>query len=66
VILDARMPLYDETELLQMLRKRFLKHPVKIVAVTGDARPELRETLRREGAHPYMIKPCTWRPSMRR
>src|SRR5258708_40113542 len=57
VILDVHMPLYDGTEGLQMLRKRFLKHPIKIVALTGDARPELREALRRDGANAYMIKP---------
>ncbi len=46
-------------ELLQvfMLRKRFLNHPIKILALTGDARPELREALRRDGANAYMIKP---------
>jgi CheY-like chemotaxis protein len=57
VILDVHMPLYDGTEVLQMLRKRFLNHPIKILALTGDERPELRETLRRDGADGYMIKP---------
>ncbi|HKB33749.1 MAG TPA: response regulator [Candidatus Dormibacteraeota bacterium] len=57
VILDVHMPLYDGTEVLQMLRKRFLNHPIKILALTGDARPELREALRRDGANAYMIKP---------
>ena len=57
VILDVHMPLYDGTEVLQMLRKRFLNHPIKILALTGDARPELREALRRDGADGYMIKP---------
>jgi len=57
VILDVHMPLYDGTEVLQMLRKRFLNHPIKILALTRDARPELREALRRDGADGYMIKP---------
>lgn len=56
-ILDVHMPLYDGTEVLQMLRKRFLNHPIKILALTGDARPEIREALKRDGADGYMIKP---------
>src|SRR5260370_4183808 len=51
------MPLYDGTEVLRMLRKRFLNHPIKILALTGDARPELCEALTRDSANAYMIKP---------
>src|SRR5258708_34664386 len=57
VILDVHMPLYDGTEVLQMLRKRFFNHPIKILALTGYARPELHEALKRDGANAYMIKP---------
>ncbi|MGH7760226.1 MAG: response regulator [Candidatus Dormibacteraceae bacterium] len=57
VILDVHMPLYDGTEVLQMLRKRFLNHPIKIIAVTADVSLDLRETLERAGADGYMTKP---------
>ncbi len=30
VILDVHMPLYDGVELLQLLRKRYVLHPIKV------------------------------------
>src|SRR5258708_25931823 len=57
VILDVHMPLYDGTEVLQMLRTRFLNHPIKILALTGAARPDRHEARGRGGANAYMIKP---------
>jgi CheY-like chemotaxis protein len=57
VVLDIHMPLYGGVEVLQMLRKRFLNHPIKIIAVTADSGPELHAELIREGIDGYMTKP---------
>jgi CheY-like chemotaxis protein len=59
LILDIHMPLYGGVEVLQMMRKRFLHHPMKIIALTADARPELREELLREGIDGYLTKPVS-------
>jgi len=59
LILDIHMPLYGGVEVLQMLRKRFLHHPMKIIALTADARPELRDELMREGIDGYLTKPVS-------
>jgi CheY-like chemotaxis protein len=42
-----------------MLRKRFLRHPVKVIALTADVTNELREELIREGIDSYMTKPVS-------
>jgi CheY-like chemotaxis protein len=57
VILDVHMPLYEGVEVLQMLRKRFLEHPIKIIALTADAGAGLRDDLARGGVDGYLIKP---------
>src|SRR3982074_1770083 len=54
LILDVHMPLYDGNEILHMLRKRFLHHPIKIIALTADSRGELRAELMREGVDGYL------------
>ncbi len=59
LILDMHMPMYGGVEVLQMMRKRFLNHPMKIIALTADARPELREELVREGIDGYLTKPVS-------
>ena len=59
LILDVHMPLYEGVEVLHILRKRFLHHPMKIIALTADARPELREELMREGIDGYLTKPVS-------
>ena len=59
LILDIHMPLYGGVEVLQMLRKRFLHHPMKIIALTADARPELRDELLQEGIDGYLTKPVS-------
>ena len=59
LILDIHMPLYDGVEVLQMLRKRFIHHPIKIIALTGDAGSGLRDELLREGIDGYMTKPVS-------
>jgi two-component system, NarL family, sensor histidine kinase BarA len=57
LILDIHMPLYEGVEVLQMLRKRFLNHPIKVIAMTADPRSELHDELIREGIDGYMTKP---------
>lgn len=57
LILDVHMPLYEGVEVLQMLRKRFLHHPIKIIALTADADSGLRDELMNEGIDSYLTKP---------
>jgi len=57
LILDMHMPLYDGVEVLEMLRKRFRRHPMKVIALTADALPEIREELERGGIDGYLTKP---------
>lgn len=57
VILDVHMPLYDGVELLQFLRKRYVLHPIKVIALTGDLSDEVREALAGGGIDSFMTKP---------
>jgi CheY-like chemotaxis protein len=59
LILDMHMPEYGGVEVLTMMRKRFLHHPMKIIALTADARPELRDELLQEGIDGYLTKPVS-------
>ena len=34
VILDVHMPLYDGLEVLELLRRRYVLHPIKVIALT--------------------------------
>src|SRR6267143_4916777 len=57
LILDVHMPLYEGVEVLQMLRKRFINHPLKVIALTADTRSGLRDKLLREGIDGSLTKP---------
>jgi CheY-like chemotaxis protein len=57
VILDVHMPLYDGVELLQFLRKRYVLHPIKVIALTGDLSEEVRDALAGGGIDSFMTKP---------
>ena len=59
LILDVHMPLYGGQEVLQMLRKRLLVHPIKIIALTADTRWVLRDEMKRDGVDGYLIKPVS-------
>lgn len=61
VILDVHMPLYDGVEILQMLRKRYVLHPIKVIALTGDLSVELRTALTDSGIDSFMSKPVDLR-----
>jgi DNA-binding response OmpR family regulator len=57
VILDVHMPLYDGVEVLELLRKRHMAHPVKVIGLTGDLSDDLRAALERSGIDSYLTKP---------
>ena len=57
VIMDVHMPTYDGVEVLQFLRKRYLLHPIKVIALTGDLSDDLREALERKGIDSFLTKP---------
>jgi len=57
VILDVNMPTYDGVELLQFLRKRYVLHPIKVIALTGDLSDDVRLALAGSGIDSYMTKP---------
>ena len=59
LLLDGHMPLYGGVEVLQMLRKRTLPHPIKIIALSGDVGLELRDELMRNGVDGYITKPAS-------
>jgi CheY-like chemotaxis protein len=57
VILDVHMPMYDGVEVLQILRKRHIRHPIKVIALTGDSSPETRDALEASGVDGFVVKP---------
>jgi DNA-binding response OmpR family regulator len=57
VLLDVHMPDYDGIEVLHLLRKRFLKHPVKVIALTADLSDSVRAALQSAGIDSYLVKP---------
>ena len=57
VILDVHMPMYDGVELLQLLRKRHILHPIKVIALTGDLSRDVRDALARGGIDSFLTKP---------
>jgi CheY-like chemotaxis protein len=59
LILDVHMSVYGGHEVLQMLRRRFLAHPIKVIALTADTSWALREEMKDEGVDGYLIKPVS-------
>ncbi len=57
VILDIHMPLYDGVEVLHMLRKRFLRRPIRVIAVTADVNSKLHDQMDLESVDSYVTKP---------
>jgi len=57
VILDVHMPMYDGVEVLEMLRKRHLLHPIKVIALTGDLSEPVRKALEGGGIDAFLTKP---------
>ena len=57
VILDVHMPLYDGVEVLEMLRKRHVLHPIKVIGLTGDGSEQVRLAFVRNGVDSFLVKP---------
>ena len=57
VILDIHMPLYDGVEVLHMLRKRFLRRPIRVIAVTADVNSTLHDQMDLESVDSFVTKP---------
>jgi len=57
VLLDVHMPAYDGIEVLHLLRKRFLAHPVKVIALTADLSDTVRGALQSAGIDSCLAKP---------
>ncbi|TMF70451.1 MAG: response regulator [Chloroflexi bacterium] len=57
VILDVHMPMYDGVEVLQLLRKRHVLHPIKVIGLTGDLSDEVRQALELSGIDSFLTKP---------
>jgi len=57
VILDVHMPVYNGVEVLEMLRRRHVLHPIKVIGLTGDLTEEVRLALVREGVDSFLTKP---------
>ena len=57
VILDVHMPLYDGIEVLEMLRKRHVLHPIKVIGITSDESEHVRLALVRNGIDSFLVKP---------
>lgn len=57
VILDFHLPMYDGGEILDLLRKRYVLHPVKVIGLTADVSDEVRDELQQTGIDSFMTKP---------
>jgi CheY-like chemotaxis protein len=57
VILDVHMPMYDGVEVLEMLRKRHVLHPIKVIALTGDSSESVRAALESGHIDAFLTKP---------
>jgi CheY-like chemotaxis protein len=57
VILDVHMPMYDGVEVLQLLRKRHIIHPIKVIALTADSSDETRAALEANRIDSFFVKP---------
>jgi CheY-like chemotaxis protein len=57
VILDVHMPMYDGVEVLEMLRKRHILHPIKVIALTGDLSESVRKALNGGRIDAFLTKP---------
>lgn len=57
VILDVHMPMYDGVEVLELLRKRHILHPIKVIALTGDLSDAVRKALEGGRIDAFLSKP---------
>jgi CheY-like chemotaxis protein len=57
VIIDMHMPMYDGVEVLELLRKRHVLRPIKVIALTGDVSDSVRLALERGHVDAFFTKP---------
>lgn len=57
MILDFHLPMYDGGEVLDLVRKRHLLHPMKVIALTADESEEVRSALQEGSVDSFLIKP---------
>lgn len=51
------MPIYDGVEVLDLLRRRHLLHPMKVIALTADLSHRVRAALEAGRVDAYLTKP---------
>jgi CheY-like chemotaxis protein len=56
-ILDVHLPVYDGVEVLDLLRRRHVLHPIKVIALTGDLSEHVHDALEGGQIDAYMTKP---------
>jgi len=57
VILDVHMPVYDGVEVLELLRRRHVLRPIKVIGLTGDGSEQVRLAFVRNGVDSFLVKP---------
>jgi CheY-like chemotaxis protein len=57
VILDVHMPVYDGVEVLELLRRRHVLRPIKVIGLTGDGSEQVRLAFVRNGVDGFLVKP---------
>lgn len=61
IILDFHLPMYDGGEVLDLVRKRYLLHPMKVIALTADESEDVRSALRQGNVDSFLTKPVDLR-----
>jgi len=56
-VIDVHMPVYEGVEVVELLRRRHLLHPLKVIALTGDVSRSLHLALAAAGIDSYLTKP---------
>jgi CheY-like chemotaxis protein len=57
VVLDVHLPGLDGTKVCQNIRARAGFKETRVLAISGDKDPALRETILKEGADGFLVKP---------
>ena len=56
-VLDVHLPLYDGVEVLELLRRRHVLHPIRVIGLTADLSDDVRRSLETMGVDAYLTKP---------
>jgi two-component system, OmpR family, KDP operon response regulator KdpE len=57
VVLDVHMPVYDGVEVIELLRRRHVLHPAKVIALTAGLSEPVRVALEAGRIDAYVTKP---------